>query len=118
MWAVNGKTLEVGFPKPLGAHIIPPYAQMPDIKLQDLCLSCWISVLLWSHLSFLCPYTSLLEWEHLLCVFAYWKCTTLLVLQEFTAKELPLSLRGDFELDLLSNAGTVEMMVTLGDRLN
>jgi hypothetical protein len=57
----------IEFPKPVGVHTISPYApEATDGTTGFNVLPCWISVLFWIHYSFLCPHSSLFEWECLL----------------------------------------------------
>jgi hypothetical protein len=62
------------------------------------------------------PHFSPLKWECLPCAIVYWRCLicSFDFLPGFSA-EFALSVRGDFELGLLINAGTINSLGALGN---
>lgn len=64
MCAVGCQARGIWLPKHIGAQMI--LSQAPDTRCGATgfyAFSCWVLMLLWSHLSVLCPYFFLLEYE-------------------------------------------------------
>jgi prepilin-type processing-associated H-X9-DG protein len=79
---------------------------------QDSMLACKILVLIWSPL-FYAPIPPFWR-EYLPCVIVFWKYA-IFYFTGARSYEFVLSLRGDFEVGLLNNVGTVNSRGTLGD---
>jgi hypothetical protein len=59
-----------------GVHIIPTCLGYWKWNYSIWCLPFCDSVLPWSHPSFLCPYSTFLVWEYLLCATVSWEYVT------------------------------------------